>query len=250
MHALVTGASSGIGAATARAFAQVGYNLTLLARRAAELDQLAAECRGVKVTPMPADLSQLDRLPEWVEAAQRRLGPIDVLVNNAGREIVDAFAEVPLAEADNLFALNLMAPLRLIRLVLPSMVERQTGTIVNVASVAAFVHPPYQTYYSASKAALSAASVSLRNEVRRHGVQVLAVYPGPVHTAMGEDAAQRTTAPAGLVPWGRAEVLGKRIVRAVGRRQQTLVYPRLYWVAKIFPGVARRLMELFPAELR
>ena len=247
MHVFLTGASSGIGEALAKAFARAGHALTLVARRESELKRVAAESGAGRVEILPRDLSELDGLETVVAESERRLGPIDVLVNNAGLEIVRPVTEITIEEAECLFRLNLHAPLRLTRAALPGMLARKSGTIVDVCSVAAYSHPPFQAYYSASKAALSAASVSLRTELRGTGVNVVTVYPGPITTAMGARAlAGYEGNPSKGLPWGSAEGLATLVLRAVRRRRANVVYPRFYRLPQWFPRVASLAVDLGP----
>ena len=243
MHVLVTGASSGIGEAIARTFAGRRNDLTLVARRGTELARVAAGCGG-RTHLAQHDLMDVDGLEAIVHSAEEALGPIDVLVNNAGAQTVKQVANVDRRERDVMLTVNLLAPIRLTHAVLPGMLERGHGTIVNVASVAAFAHVPGQTHYSATKAGLAAFSVSLGLEVRPRGVQVLTVFPGPVRTPMGEGAfAAYADAPPGPIPWGTPDELARRVVAAVGRRSEVLVYPRFYLLARWWPGIARMVIR-------
>src|SRR6266571_3967971 len=115
MHAFITGASSGIGESLARAFAAAGYSLTLVARRGAELDRVVATLGGARAQTLVADLAALEGIPALVERAAAGLGPIDVLVNNAGCQIVAPTAGVAVADGERLLTLNVLAPFRLTR---------------------------------------------------------------------------------------------------------------------------------------
>lgn len=251
MHVLVTGASSGIGEAVVKAFASAGFDVTLVARRRAEIERVARETGGkVGTCTITRDLSELEGLEDVVREAEHALGPIDVLVNNAGFAIVGKSDTVDITDSERLLRVNLLAPSRLTRAVLPSMAARGNGVIVNISSVAAFAHPPYQTHYSMSKAGLAAMSVSLRSEMRKKGVNVVTVFPGPCRTAMGEyTTVVYVRDPTGPLPWGNADVLAGRIVRAVRRKRGTIVYPRFYWIVKLFPGIARRAIDLTPIDI-
>ena len=247
MHALVTGASSGIGEAIARALAGAGYDLTLIARRQAELERLKAEVAGRRVEVMAADLGQLDTIDGLVERARASLGPSDVLVNNAGVQIVARTEDVGLAESERLLSLNVLAPFRLTRAVLPDMLARGRGTIVDISSLSALAPTPGMFHYSASKAALAAASESLRAEVGRRGVHVVTVYPGPVKTAMADAALARYDkgGPQGALPTGTADELARRVVRAIERKQARVIYPRAYVAARLFPSMTRWVVDRF-----
>jgi short-subunit dehydrogenase len=140
---------------------------------------------------------------------------------------------------------NLLAPLKITHALLPAMIARRGGTIVDVASVAALAPPPGMLFYSASKAGLAAASESLRAELRGTGVHVVTVYPGPVHTDMGHRSAERMepTLGARVLPWGRPEELAGQIAAAVERRRPRVIYPAFYGLSRWLGPVARWLTE-------
>jgi short-subunit dehydrogenase len=246
MHALVTGASSGIGEALARALGAAGYDLTLVARRAGELDRVAAAVGEVRVETIACDLADLANITTLVERATAALGGIDVLVNNAGAQIVAPTEEVAVEDGERLLRLNVFAAFRLTGAILPGMLKRGSGTIVDIASLSALAPPPGMFHYSASKAAIGAASESLRAEVKKRGVHVLTVYPGPVRTAMAEAAVARYARdPVGALPVGSAEELARLVVRAMRRREPRVIYPRSYTVARIFPSMMRWVVATF-----
>jgi short-subunit dehydrogenase len=255
MHVLVTGASSGIGAGLAKAFGAAGYDLTLVARRAAEMERIADSIgRQVKIEIIPCDLSDLAGIPDLVARAEAANGPIDVLINNAGVQIIDATMAHDAEAGERMVTLNLFAPLRLTRAVYPSMKKRHSGTIVDIASVAAFSHTTYMTYYNASKAALAAASISLRAELKADGIHVMTVYPGPVRTPMGDNGAARfekepTIGPLPM-PWGTPEELGQLILAGIRNQQAEIVYPAFYKSAKVFRGISQALTTAMTPKLK
>lgn len=250
MHVAITGASSGIGEAVARAFAARDASLTLVARREPLLRKLAAEL------PTPthvevADLADLTRCCDWIAPAEAELGPIDVLVNNAGITSTGPFREISVEESERLLRINLLAPLRITRAVLPGMLERRRGTIVDVASVAAFLSLPGMVDYSASKGGFAAASETLRTELHGTGVHVVTVYPGPVSTAMA-DTARKAYVPdfrQRLVYEGKPDALAKLIVEAVRKRYARVIYPRGYTLARAFADPLRALVARFSPAL-
>jgi short-subunit dehydrogenase len=200
--ALVTGASSGIGAELARVFGAHGHDLVLVARRRASLDALAREIgaeRGARVTVLPADLLEPDA-PKRIHAtlARKRIG-VDVLVNNAGVAVVDHFVRNRLDAQLDLIRLNVLALTALARLFLPGMVARGRGRILNVASVAAFQPTPSLAVYGASKAFVLSLSESLAVELEGTGVTVTALCPGFTETPLVTHAEKRLHKP-GLVP--------------------------------------------------
>ncbi len=175
---LVTGASSGIGEATARAFGRAGDRVVLVARRAERLQQLAAELPDCLV--VPADLTRRDDIARIVEAAMARYGTIDVLVNNAGLGRYDWLERLPEEEIRAQVEVNLVAPILLTRAVLPVMQAQGRGVIINVGSVAGKIATPTMTIYNASKFGLEGFSEALRREVQPQGIHVCLVTPGPV----------------------------------------------------------------------
>jgi short-subunit dehydrogenase len=243
-HVVVTGASSGIGEALAREFAQAGSQVTLVARRRELLDKLAAEL-GSRVRVVIADLADPEKATEWLAEAEKAFGPVDVLINNAGVQIVGPTIAGDPAEGERLLRLNVHTPLRLTRAVLPGMLARKQGTIVDIASLAALAPTPGMLYYNASKAALAAASESLRGELRGSGVHVVTVYPGPVDTPMARTAYSKFVATMALrlVPQGTTDVLARMIRKAVEKRRDRIIYPRSYTLARMFPGMSRWLVD-------
>lgn len=181
---LLTGASSGIGAALARQLATQGAKLLLVARRADRLDALAGELRnhGATVTNIVADLTQPDACERVMSEAQQAAGTIDILINNAGVGEYGRFVDQAPASLEQMMTLNMNAVVRLTRLALPDMVSRRSGHIVNVASVAGHLPTPYMTVYGASKAFVLSFSLGLWAEVRAKGVGVTCICPGPVRT--------------------------------------------------------------------
>lgn len=251
LHVAITGASAGIGAAIACEYAAAGARLTLVSRRRALLEPLAASL-NTPTHVVAADLGALSGATAWLAEAEAALGPIDVLINNAGVQIVGPTPGSDLAAAEALLAVDLLAPLRLCLAVLPGMLARRGGCIVNVASMAAIAPTPGMTYYSAAKAGLAGASEALRGELRRSGVHVVTVYPGPVRTEM-EAAARTRYEPSAItdhLPTGEPAVLARRIRRAVERRQDRVVFPRFYNLSRWFPGITSWVLGRYTPALR
>ena len=241
MHVAITGASSGIGEALAREWAKAGAKLTLVARRKDLLEKLALECGGDALV-VTCDLADSAHATAWIEAAEAKNGPIDVLVNNAGMQNVGAAVNSNPAVGVNVLHLNLLTPLLLTREILPRMISRRSGAIVQIASVAALVAPPGQAWYGASKAGLAQFTETLRSELEGTGVHVCVVYPGPVKTAMGDAAYEKyggRDGPAGRTPEGTPAVLAKLVRRAVESRKPRVIYPRFYALTYYLPWVAR-----------
>lgn len=249
-HALITGASSGIGEALARALAAGGHRVTLAARRKGRLEALAREIGAAHVVEV--DLTDPGEVPDLVASAEAAFGPIDLLVNNAGQQIVDYTWEIDPDAGEAMVRLNLLTPLRLIRTVLPSMRERGAGRIVNISSVAGYAAPLGMAWYAASKAGLATASETLAGELRGSGVHVLTVYPGPVRTEMGTYGEERIESDftTRIQPWGTPEELADLILKSLRRRRLRLVYPSTYSAVRHFPGPARWVIDRFAPRLR
>ena len=189
MTALITGASSGIGLELARIFAEHGHDVVLVARSEAKLQSLAAELqsRGGRAQVIAADLSASGG-PKTVVDRVTQLGlTIDVLVNNAGYGLFGPFLETPLDTELAMIQLNIVALTELTKRVLPGMVARRSGRILNVASTAAFLPGPLMAVYYATKAYVLSFSEAIANELEGTGVTVTVLAPGP--TASGFQAA-------------------------------------------------------------
>ncbi len=185
-NAIITGASSGIGKATALAFAQAGINLALISRSLDALETVAEACtqEGVKAKPYVMDLSELTKIPVMIEKIVADFGDIDIIVNNAGMGYTNLLRETPLADWQQVINLNLTSVFQCVQGVLPQMRKRKQGTIINVASIAATQAFPEWGAYSVSKAALLSFSKVLAAEERSHGIRVVTISPGAVNTSI------------------------------------------------------------------
>jgi short-subunit dehydrogenase len=225
--ALVTGASSGLGAAFARRLGADGYDLMLVARRAGRLADLADElgdCHAVVVRCVAADLADRAGI-EQVEECVRSLGGLDLLINNAGFGARGPFAETDLRRQLEMIQLHVLASVRLARAALPGMIERNRGGIINVASLAALIPVPGDATYSATKAFLVTFSQALHEELRGTGVSVQALCPGfmrtELHSAEGLPEADLARIPALL--WSRPDDVAAESLRALARGQVVCV---------------------------
>ena len=247
MHVVITGASSGIGEAIAREYFQRNAHVTLVARRKELLEKLAADGDG-KAHVVTADLSDPAQVTNWVDAAEAANGPIDVLINNAGVQIVRPFLDTPFEDGVRLIQIDLLSPLQLTHFVGRRMVKRGQGTLVDISSMAAIAPTPGMSFYNAAKGGLAAASEGLRAEFKSHGVHVLTVYPGPVKTPM-ETAARTaygdTRLGRLLTPSGEATVLARLIADAVEGKEPRIIYPFLNSIGRHFPALARILLDAF-----
>jgi uncharacterized protein len=195
--ALVTGASAGLGMHFARLFAQDGHDLVLVARRRDKLDQLAAELRqvyGIHTTVIAADLTD-PKAPLHLHEKVMRAGiEVEFLVNNAGFGTSGAFAELNLARELDLIELNVKALTHLTGLVLPAMVARRSGRILNVSSLAGFLPGPFMATYYASKAYVLNFTEALAYELRGTGVTATVLCPGATATEFAHVAGIESSA--------------------------------------------------------
>ena len=178
--ALVTGASGGIGTHIARALARQGMNIVVSGRREDALAAMVSELRGqgVQAEAVPADLSDLGQVDPLIERSQDALGPLDVVINNAGVELTAAFTRATRDELTSMVDLNLTVPMLLTHRVVPGMLERGRGHVVFISSMAGKVGPAYSEPYAATKAGLIGLTQSLRAEYRDAPVGFSVVCPG------------------------------------------------------------------------
>ncbi|MDX2023804.1 MAG: SDR family oxidoreductase [Deltaproteobacteria bacterium] len=219
--AVITGASSGIGKALAWELGQQGFDLVLTARSQAKLADLANEigtAYGISVQVLPADLATTRGAQALGEVLQKLARPIDLLVNNAGFGTYGEFTSASSDLLAQMLTVNAIAPTLLSRAVLPDMIKRRAGTIVNIASSAGLQAVPFMAAYAASKAYLVHLSEALWAEARPHGVRVTTICPGPVQTPFLENMGDLAHAPS-------ARILGKplpihAVVKAVLQAMQ------------------------------
>src|SRR5450631_4225533 len=229
MHVILTGASSGIGEPLAKEYLRRGANLTLVARRTQKLEEIA-EGHEDRCHIVTADLADYAHACDWVDEALGVFGDVDVLINNAGVQIVGKTTDTGWEDAESMLHLNVFAPFKLTMKILPMMLARKKGTIVDISSMAALAPTPGMFFYNASKAALGAASESLRGELLGTGVHVMTVYPGPVRTPMETRgrAALEETAASRLSPVGDPDELASMICDGVKNQRSRIIYPGVY----------------------
>lgn len=246
MHIAITGASSGIGKALAQAYGTGDNKLSLVARRKELLEELAGEV-DCPASVYPVDLSLVETSADWVEKAEEEHGLIDVLVNNAGMQYVEPAVGVSYERAEKLMQVNLLAPLKLLHLLAPQMVERKQGSIVNVCSIAGIALMPGSTHYSASKSGLAAVSEGFHVELKKSGVHICTVYPGPVTTPMETAAREKmgNSMATKLVPTGSPKGLAKLIQKAVRKKRRRVVYPRIYFPLRHLTSITQWCMDTF-----
>jgi short-subunit dehydrogenase len=186
LRAIVTGASSGIGRATALAFAESGIDIALVSRSQDKLKAVAERARelGVEATVYPLDLAETERVKAEIKAIADDFGGINILVNNAGMGYTNSLEDTSLADWQQVLDLNLTSVFQCIQGILPQMRQSQGGTIINVASIAADNAFPNWGAYAVSKAALVALSKTLAVEERVNGIRVVTISPGAVNTSI------------------------------------------------------------------
>lgn len=221
--ALITGATSGIGLAMADEFSKRGDTVYAVARREAKLPE------GVRF--IRADVTLMEQVEAAVGEVLRREGRIDVLVNNAGFGISGAVEFTEPADAKRQFDVNFFGMVNMTKAVLPAMREAGGGMILNISSVAAVTPIPYQTYYSASKAAINAYTMALANEVRGHNIKVAALMPGDVKTGF---TAARSKSAMGADVYPALE----RSVKTMERDEQNGMSPQT--LAKRAYGISKK----------
>jgi short-subunit dehydrogenase len=186
--ALVTGASAGLGVEFARRLSERGHRLVLVARRRERLDELAKELGNARA--VPADLSKKDAAAKLMADIEANGETVEVLINNAGFGLIGRFAELDAKREREreMIDLNAGALADLCRAVVPAMIERKSGAILNVASTAAFQPGPKMAVYFATKAFVLSLSEALHEELKPHGIKVTCLCPGPTRTEFGEVA--------------------------------------------------------------
>jgi NAD(P)-dependent dehydrogenase (short-subunit alcohol dehydrogenase family) len=202
---LVTGASSGIGRATATAFAEAGYQVIGTSRNTARLTAPTG------VTYLDLDVTSDESVASVVKQVIDRYGRLDVLVNNAGVGANGAGEEFSISRTQDVFDINVYGVMRMTKAVLPHMRAQRRGRVINVSSLSGFVPSPFMAVYTSTKHAVEGYSGSLDHEVREHGVRILLVEPGPINTPFGDHSIQGDT-PMPLYASGRQtfdEVLAK-----------------------------------------
>ncbi|HEY3119633.1 MAG TPA: SDR family oxidoreductase [Vicinamibacteria bacterium] len=219
--AIVTGASRGLGRYIARALAAVRMNLVLAARTVEGLEaaRKEAQATGVKVVTVPTDLVRRADLEALVAAATREFGAVDVLVNNAGTLSLFPYERLTPDGIEHEMQVNLIAPMLLTRLVLPGMLERRQGHVVNISSMAGKTGPPFGAPYAASKAGLIGFTESLRSEYSGRGVSASVICPGYVEEAgMYQEMKEKAGAVApALVGTVGPDPVARAVVRAIIR---------------------------------
>jgi 3-oxoacyl-[acyl-carrier protein] reductase len=204
--AVVTGAGQGIGRGVALCLARAGAHVVIADQVSERIAPIVAEVEGcgVKASGLPVDVSRSDDVQRMVQQTIERFGQIDILVNNAGRVVVKPMVEQNEADWDRVVDVNLKGVFLCCRQVVPEMIARRRGAIVNIASIAAFHVTVPHVPYAASKAGVVALTRDLAYEVARYGIRVNAIAPGPIETPMSQMVtAEQRQAITRSVPLGR-----------------------------------------------
>ncbi len=248
---LVTGASSGIGAALAKQFAKNDYDLVITARREKNLQELKDSLdSGINVEIVKCDLTNPSGADELIKAIETSRIDIDILINNAGIAVTGKFDELDQKDIDDLLFLNILALTRLTRHYLTTMVQRGSGRIMNVASVAAFQPVPSMNVYAASKAYVLSLTESLSEELRGTGVSVSALCPGLTRTKMVDSLGVQNSPPflvssaEDVAKEGYDALMAREVIRIPGLANQAAVtwaqhQPR--WLIRGLGGLFSRL---------
>jgi len=240
--AIVTGASSGIGRATALALAQEGARVALAARNAAALEKAAQEIRtlGREALVAPTDVTSQEQVEKLVADTLARWGRVDVFVANAGQYVRRRVVELTVEDIERSMAVNFYGAVYGVLAVLPHMLGRKSGHLMLVSSLDAKKGLPIDTPYVAAKFALSGFGEVVRQELHGTGVYVTLVFPGRINTPMLEEI---------KVPWISPklppEAVARAIVRGIRRPKAEIVVPRLFTLYAISNALAPRLMDWF-----
>jgi len=228
--AIVTGASSGVGEASARLFAARGAKVVVAARSAEKLAALAKSIGGLAVA---TDVTRVEDLRALVERTVEAFGRIDILVNNAGTNARGAFDEIDPAAISAIIDTNLKAPMLLTRYAL-SHLERTKGVVVNVASIAGHVPLPGESPYCASKWGLRGFTFAVNEEMRRRGVALCAVSPGPIATPFVLDDLDHTPDLVFSQPFLTAEDVAEAVLAcALDRRRERALPLSTLWLVRL-----------------
>jgi short-subunit dehydrogenase len=248
---IITGASSGIGEAAARQFLQAGYRLVLAARRVDRLQSIADSLSqiGGEVLVVPTDVCQIEDIQNMVNSALDHFGRIDVLFNNAGIGRFNWLEEFAVDDIDNLIRINLMGVIYSSRAVLPHMIERRAGNIINMVSVAGLIGSPTYSIYAASKFGVRGFNEALRREVGVFGIHVSGIYPGAVDTDFATNSRLKRktgiTTPSAMRL--SSEVVARAVLGLVKRPRRMLVMPwymhLAVWINSLIPWSVDWIVE-------
>jgi len=245
---LITGASRGIGASLARAFAGQGAHVILAARSANEINSLANELNGSSI---PLDVTNPEELSGFIERVQSQIAPVDILINNAGIETQEFIEDIEESRLEGVLATNLLAPMRLTRQVLPGMIQRSRGHLLYTSSVAAITPAPGLAAYCASKAGLTRFAETIRMETSGTGVHVTTMHLGPVDTEMWTrvtnnpafNQAQKRLRRLRMLVDVSPDKVAADAVQAVLKEKREIRHPKRLWPTMALAAAPGRITE-------
>ena len=225
---IITGASSGIGAATAKRFISMGAKVILVARNKEKMEKIFGDYDSSKYCIYPFDLNDLDRINAFVLEIIQKEGPIDIVFNNAGISQFGYFEDSNLAVLEKIMKLDYFSVVAFTKAILPHMIDKQSGHIVTNSSVAGLIPSRNRTAYSSAKFALHGFFDSLRSEIARHNIYVTLVAPGKVQTDIGKNALTESGNPYGKDDRGHAiglsaDAAAKKIISAIKRKKRQAI---------------------------
>jgi len=251
---LITGASSGIGAACARLFAKQGYIIVLAARRKERLDELTAEIMagGGKALAIIVDVTRIEDIQACVNLINEKYGQLDVLINNAGFGRLKWLEELePLVDIENQIRVNLLGAIYTAQAVAPIMIDRGKGHIINIASVSGLVGMPTYSVYAATKFGMRGFNEALRRELHPWGIHVSIIHPGGVatefsqHTGVNRKTGYKTPASLRL----SAEDVARVAFRLIKHPRRQVIIPwfmnGVFWLNALCPVLFDWLVETF-----
>lgn len=252
---LITGASSGFGAHAAHLFAEEGAKVVLAARRLDRLQKLADEIQnsGGEAVAVPVDVVSQEEISLMVETTLDIYGKIDILFNNAGFGRLDWLENLSVhRDIQTQIDVNLTGLIQVTREVLPHMIKKRSGHIINMSSVAGLVAPPLYSIYSATKFGVRGFTNALRREVRHLGIDVSIMYPGPAVTEFGEHTGDHSVKKNISTPaWLQmsADYVAERVVELAENPRRSMILPWWFapviWLENHFPGIADIVLSQF-----
>jgi hypothetical protein len=250
--AVVTGASSGIGAQLARDLATRGAHVALLARRAERLESLANELgrTGVTALPVVCDVADRPSVDAAIGRVLRELNHVDLLVNSAGYATHVLFKDHDLADIERMVRTNVLGPIYTIKAVLPAMRARRQGWIVNLSSVAGKLGQPDEAVYSATKFAVTGLSEGLSYELGALGIHVMTVYPALVRTEMFNDAVLARMPERAKRTFIEAPAFTREVLRALARGAYEVTVPSYVNIAYVLRAILPAWHRRMTARLR
>jgi short-subunit dehydrogenase len=248
---LITGASSGFGMDAARLFAKEGCIAVLASRRMDRLTALAEEIRlaGGQAFAVPLDVAEQSQIDDAIQTVLENIGRIDILLNNAGLGRLDWLETLdPAADIDMQIDVNLRGVIQTTRAVLPSMLARRAGHIINMSSVAGLIAAPMYSVYAATKYGMRGFTDGLRRELAPFGINVSGIYPGPATTEFGHQSGDNALKKNVKVPrwiYMTSEYVARRTVGLARRPRRTLIIP--WWFRPVigFDTVFPSLVDWF-----